>query len=316
MRAEADGPSGAGERAAFEADRSERLGRAVECIERNLGKPFSLDEAASAAAWSLFHFHRVFSERFGLGPGSYLRLRRLSEAARDLTRGELRVRDIAEARGYGSAEAFVRSFHASFGLSPSEYRRFSAASLPLGPFVPVERPLLNLASRAGEPAVVRLDATRLAGLGRPSPLAGDGLYESAEALWREAGPPLEELSARGWGPIYRLAFSLGSPRRDGGERDEILSVAAVTLPPGLRPPAGLELFELPAGEYLRARHRGCADLLPFTHLELYASVLPRLRRRPLGGFDFDRPRPGFPRLDPGLPSYETEIFIPLEPIAR
>ena len=310
----AEAPARLDERAFLEAERRERVGRAVDYIERNLGRPFALDEAAEEAAWSLYHFHRVFSASVGLGPGAYLRLRRLSEAARDLSRGGLRVKDIAEARGFGSPEAFCRSFSSSFGLLPSEYRDYGAASLALGPFAPVERPLLNAAGQARDPAIVGLGATRIAGLARRTRLSGEALLADSDALWEEARPLLDELSARGWGPLYRAAFASGPA--SGGEGAEIISVAGIALPAGEAPPAGLEAFELPSGEYLRALHRGPADLLPKTHLELYASVLPRLRRRPLGGFDFDRPGPGLPRLDPGSPGYETEIFVPLEPLPR
>jgi len=305
--------SGTGPAPAAASERDPRLGRALDYIESNLGRPFSLEEAAEAASWSFFHFHRRFARTFGLGPGTYLRLRRLSEAARDLACGAARVRDIALGRGFGSSEAFGRSFRAAFGLMPTEYRCLSGACASLGPFEPIDRPLLNLTAASAAPSVLRFERVRLAGVGRITRLDAAGLAEDSDRLWDEAGPLVAELAGRGGGPVYQVAFAMGDPGSEGRGGRSIFSVAALALAPGAAPPACLTAFALPAGEYLRALHRGPAALLPRTYLELYASILPRLRRRPLGGFDFDRSRPGAARGDPRSPSYETEVFIPLAP---
>ncbi|HOX30994.1 MAG TPA: AraC family transcriptional regulator [Spirochaetales bacterium] len=304
-----EGRGGAGSAA---ADRDARLRRALDYIEANLGRAFPLEEAAEAASWSFYHFHRRFAAAFGLGPGSYLRLRRLSEAARDLACGGELVRDIAHARGFGSSEALGRSFRASFGLLPGEYRLLGRASRRLGPFVPVRRPLLGRpASSLASLALVRRADIRLAGLGRPTRLEGQLLAEETGLLRREAEPLLAALGPGSREPPFRVAFSLEGP--EGGSA--ILSVLGFALAEGRRLPEGLSAFVLPGGEYLRALHRGPAELLPRSHLELYAQVLPRLRRLPAGGFDFDRPPPGASgaRADPASAAYETEIFIPLAP---
>lgn len=288
-------------------DREARIGRALDFIEENLGRPFSLEEAASEAAWSLFHFHRVFQEIVGLPPGTYLRARRLSEAARDIAEGKGPLREIARARGFGSAEAFTRSFSLNFGANPRAYRGAIRASIGLGPFRPVRRPLLVGGKRPG-PGLVsfevgRLGPIRLAGRSRELSLAPGRFERESDHFWEAVGPELLRLAERGRGGVYGLGFS--SSRDPGGG---IRYALAVRLEEGREAPQGLEIFEIPGGEYGRALHEGPLDLLPESWLELYAYTLPRLGRSPRGTFDVHRA---------GAPGGRTggiELFVPLLPL--
>jgi AraC family transcriptional regulator len=60
--------------------------RAVDSMERNLTSPVSVFDIASEAAYSTFHFVRLFKALTRDTPGSYLRRRRLTQAAGELTR--------------------------------------------------------------------------------------------------------------------------------------------------------------------------------------------------------------------------------------
>ncbi len=63
-------------------DWQERMTAAIDYIERNLYNEVDLEKAAAAVNCSVFHFYRMFEVITGIGPGEYLRRRRLSEAAR------------------------------------------------------------------------------------------------------------------------------------------------------------------------------------------------------------------------------------------
>ncbi|MCB0122539.1 MAG: helix-turn-helix domain-containing protein [Caldilineaceae bacterium] len=69
--------------------------RSLHYIESHLTEPATVEQAAVAAGYSRHHFSRTFLARTGLTPASYLRKRRLSEAARALVTSSQRILDIA-----------------------------------------------------------------------------------------------------------------------------------------------------------------------------------------------------------------------------
>ncbi|MET0412437.1 MAG: AraC family transcriptional regulator [Polyangiaceae bacterium] len=100
-----------------------RLRRVLEHIEQDLEADLSVERLSAVAAFSKFHFHRQFSELFGLSVGRYVQLLRLKRASYQLVfRPELRVIEVALASGYDSHEAFSRAFKKAFGQTPSEFR--------------------------------------------------------------------------------------------------------------------------------------------------------------------------------------------------
>lgn len=104
-------------------ERRQAVIRAVAYAEENLREPIAVGEMAAAAGYSVFHFCRVFNEVAGQTPFDYVMRRRLSEAALELLRTELRVIDVAVEFQFGSAEAFCRAFVRAHEMTPSEWRR-------------------------------------------------------------------------------------------------------------------------------------------------------------------------------------------------
>lgn len=100
----------------------EGLNDAMDYIEANLEGDLDLAHAARLAACTEGQFRRMFSYIAGIGLGEYVRRRRISRAALDLSRGE-RVVDVAVRYGYCSPTAFNRAFRDALGISPSEAKR-------------------------------------------------------------------------------------------------------------------------------------------------------------------------------------------------
>ncbi len=71
----------------------------------------------------MFHLHRVFTAVFGHSIKTYVRKRRLTEAARLLRETKRGVIDIALACQFESQAAFTRAFRALFGQPPGQFRR-------------------------------------------------------------------------------------------------------------------------------------------------------------------------------------------------
>jgi len=101
--------------------------RAVDFMERNLTCAVSISDVAVEAAYSAFHFVRLFKALTGYTPGSYLRRRRLTEAAGELANSRKRIIEIALDYQFQSQEAFTRGFKDCFGINPSAFRKKGGA---------------------------------------------------------------------------------------------------------------------------------------------------------------------------------------------
>lgn len=98
------------------------LNRALDYIEENLEGEVDLKHAAQLACCSFYHFTRMFGYVSGVPLAEYIRHRRLSMAAVELTHGSVKVVDLAQRFGYDSPTAFNRAFKALHGVSPSAAR--------------------------------------------------------------------------------------------------------------------------------------------------------------------------------------------------
>jgi len=73
------------------------------------------------AAFSPFHFHRVFFTLTGETLFAYIQRQRLEKAAAVLAAGgETSVLEVALDHGFSSAATFARAFRARFGMSASQ----------------------------------------------------------------------------------------------------------------------------------------------------------------------------------------------------
>ncbi len=98
------------------------INRALSYIEANLGRDISVDRIADHSNISKFHLSRVFAHATGHPLARYVRLRRLTEAARHLRQSDDSILQIALRVGYESHAAFTRAFTGEFGVSPSDFR--------------------------------------------------------------------------------------------------------------------------------------------------------------------------------------------------
>ena len=97
--------------------------RALDYIEEQLTDEIDYDAVAKQACSSSFHFQRMFGMLCGFSLGDYIRMRRLTLAADELTRTGRRVLDVALKYGYDSPESFSRALSRFHGITPSEARR-------------------------------------------------------------------------------------------------------------------------------------------------------------------------------------------------
>ena len=97
--------------------------RAIDYVEANITEEVDLEDVAKQAYSSPFHFQRVFGILCGFTLGDYIRMRRLSLAGEELSKGTAKIIDVAMKYGYDTPESFSRAFTRFHGISPSEARR-------------------------------------------------------------------------------------------------------------------------------------------------------------------------------------------------
>lgn len=104
----------------------ERIQQSIEEIESQLETPIEIENLARTAYMSISSFYRMFFSLTGFTVKEYIRLRRLSEAARDLKQSEMHIIDIAVKYVFDSADSFSRAFKKTVGILPSQYRKLES----------------------------------------------------------------------------------------------------------------------------------------------------------------------------------------------
>ena len=100
----------------------ERLNEAVEYIETNLENKIDYGEASKIACCSVYHFQRMFSYIAGVTLGEYIRRRKMTKAAFELQRSNIKILELAVKYGYDSPTSFNRAFQSIHKISPSVAR--------------------------------------------------------------------------------------------------------------------------------------------------------------------------------------------------
>ena len=99
-----------------------RLRRAIEFMHDNFSRELALEEIASAAYLSEYHFARLFKQITGVTPHVYLANLRLERARKLLGETALAISEIASKVGYQSQSHFTKVFRSVTGVTPKVYR--------------------------------------------------------------------------------------------------------------------------------------------------------------------------------------------------
>jgi AraC family transcriptional regulator len=110
-------------RAATRDELYRRIQGARDFMEAGLSGPLTIQEIASAAAFSPFHFLRTFKQVFGETPHQYLTRRRVEAAKALLKNTDISVTNVCLAIGFESLGSFSWMFRRHVGVSPEGYRQ-------------------------------------------------------------------------------------------------------------------------------------------------------------------------------------------------
>jgi AraC-like DNA-binding protein/predicted transcriptional regulator YdeE len=137
------------------SDYGVRINRALNYARERLPAPVELDEVARIAAFSPYHFHRVFLLVVGETFAGFMRKRRLEWAAMELLNSERRILDISLDAGYETQESFARAFKAHFDTTPGRFR--SRVKSPQDAFVGLQSAFETQLGELMKPEIVEWD---------------------------------------------------------------------------------------------------------------------------------------------------------------
>lgn len=103
-------------------DRYPEIDGVIAYIHQHIYEPLSLDRLARYAAYSPYHFARIFKERMGLPPLYYISSLRLQKAKDLLLNTNLSIRDISLEIGQQSLGTFTTRFTERVGVTPADFR--------------------------------------------------------------------------------------------------------------------------------------------------------------------------------------------------
>ncbi len=276
-------------------DYGRRIARAMALIAADPASNPSLEALAAAAAFSPFHFHRIYRELTGETPAETLARERLSRAAALLARGGVPVAEVARACGYGSAPAFTRAFRAAYGLPPAAYRDSGGigAALPHPNPGKLETAMFDIAIRE-EPAL------------RLATLPHRGAYTAI-------GPVFDRLmawaGARGLVDEQTRCIALYHDDPESVAEADLRSEAGFTVGPDVQASEGVTIRELPPTRVAVLLFKGPYAELESAYTWLYREWLPNSGEEPA-----DQPAREDYLNDPrSLPPSEwlTAVMLPL-----
>lgn len=162
-------------------DSLKKMNEALGYIEENLNDTIDYKEVARLALCSEYHFQRMFSFLAGVSLSEYIRRRRLTLAAFEISNSDTRIIDIAIKYGYGSADSFTRAFQCLHGITPSEARN-NGQTLKAYP-----RMTFQLSIKGGNEMnyrIVEKGAFQIVGIKKRVPIIFNGVNPEIAKMWK------------------------------------------------------------------------------------------------------------------------------------
>lgn len=215
------------------------LERVRRLIDAEASEPLTLDQLATEAGLSSYHFSRQFSARFGISPIAYVREQRLTTAADRLSRDHsLSLINLAFDTGFDSQEAFTRAFKRRFGVPPGQFRREHSQSFHMESHMTRTAPVAI--SLTVSPAPVAKGALRVAGI---AAVFDESTKSGIPLLWQQLIP---KLPIAGQTSAETYGVCVGIPGQPGAMR----YMAGVPIAAGAAVPDGFEVVDIAPQSYL------------------------------------------------------------------
>ncbi|MBI4764573.1 MAG: AraC family transcriptional regulator [Deltaproteobacteria bacterium] len=264
----------------------------------------SPEEVAREAAFSKYHFHRIFLAITGNSVAGYIRRRRLTEAAHALTETDNKIIEVALDFRFETPESFSRAFKNMFGVNPRRYRNrldyFEALHQPkIDPAI-----LTHLNERMRmEVKILTKEAFKIMGMG----YFGENKNKEITQLWDAFLPRMESIKNR-INPAVSYGICYPVEGKDNDASFEYIAAVEVSDLHDL--PAEMVGRTIPTQKYAVFTHQGSVDKIPETYQAIYAVWQPK------SGYELTK-APDFEyydeRFNPDHPeASELDIYIPIK----
>jgi AraC family transcriptional regulator len=226
----------------------ERTTEVLDFLSTRLDDPPSLEDLASVAGCSPFHFHRIWRVLLREPVRQTIARLRIAAAQQRLRDTGATITSVAMDGGFATPQSFARAFRRVTGLSPSE---FVASDLPKFGVEP---------DGSAEVQVELRPACTLVALRREG-----GAYRELNAWFGRVWA-----WAQGSGRLGGLQGLYGLPLDDpfSVAEDQLRYDACLALGDGVEPPDPFHRVVLHGGQYARLRHSGSYDGLEETNQKL------------------------------------------------
>jgi AraC family transcriptional regulator len=283
-------------------DYSRQMQKAINFMEARLRCWIDLEDVADVANFSMFHFHRMFVSVVGVTPKAYIRQRRLSEAARELTFSHRSIREIAKRYQFESQASFTRAFKKQYEITPGRLRKTRHAFAYMAP-VDVHKQTKAEGVVSMKPRIVECGAMKVVGMNVFTTQKNNTIPQLWDRFNKECStiPNIAE---------KRVALGICPPvdQRDFNEESEFEYIAGVIVSDYSDVPEGMMTYDIPAQKYAVFTHKGALDTLQVTYHAIHAEWLKtdavELARGP--EFEWYDSRFIF-----GHPDSELDIYIPI-----
>jgi AraC family transcriptional regulator len=285
------------------------IGKAIVFIENHLNEPIKASVVAGAVDYSYYHFHRYFSAVMGESIGSYIRSRRLTQAAWELVHTEKRILDIGLSFCFESAESFTRAFKSRYGITPTVYRKNGIDTLISSrkPIPPNKIDLLRYADL--KPEITIISSTHILGIRFETSIDEN----CSVSMWEKLNQQITvfndpQLSFCRRYEIYEVADSC-SAQSFGGDCS-INAFIGIEYPSRIKTEYGLQTKELSEGKYAKFVHVGTVDTLLNTYQYIWSVWFPKSGYELAEQDDFECYTERF--LGPNNPHSEIDIYFPVK----
>lgn len=282
-------------------DYRERILRVLVYIQQHLDENTPLEDLARVAAFSPFHFHRVFRGMVGESVKEHVRRLRLERAVSRLKFTDTSIIQLALEAGYESHEAFTRAFKSLHGVAPSEFRSRRAPRTVPGDDV-------DLFQRAREGEATMEAKIKSMGPLRLAFVRHTGPYAECGKAWETLCTHLGRQGLLG-ADTQHVGLCYDDPEVTAPEH--VRYDACCTVGEEVQPEGAVGIQTLEAGEFAVATHFGPFEKLSETYAQLMGQWIPQQGRELSSGPCVEIYLTDPENTDPE--DYVTDVHVPLEP---
>nr|WP_207198878.1 AraC family transcriptional regulator [Peribacillus sp. TH14] len=274
-------------------------------MEEHLLDDLTIESISRQANASAFHFQRTFTILTDISVGEYVRRRRLTLAAQEISRTNCKIIDLAYKYGYDTPEAFSKAFRRQHGVSPSEARKY------IGKLTFYERLVIQVILKGEIPMkynIIERDSFQVIGIKREFSLVNGENLIGIPKLWDKVNSDGtdDQLGKLNNGQIKGLLGVCVDKRIL--EQNETMDYWIATEYDG-QVPEGYSSLTIPASKWVIFEvHGPMPDAIQEVWKRIFSEWFPTSGYEHAGTFEMEV----YTDDDASNPDYYSEIWIPVK----